>query len=348
MSAYPGSEYIYRAAWWVPGAHAQTLWGKFFRRRGSLPTRRDRWETPDGDFVDVLRMDAPVGAPRLFLLHGLEGSVRSHYVTGFFEQAKDRGWAADLLIFRGCGDEPNRAPRFYHSGETTDVAFALDRVLREHPDVPIVLAGVSLGGNVMLKLLGELGPATPGRIVAAAAVSVPYDLERGARFIARGFSRMYDRHFLRTLRVKALRKLDRYPHLFDRGRLERSRSIYDFDDAVTAPVHGFSDAHDYYARSSSLGWLGTVAVPTLLLSAADDPFLPADVLEEVRHVIRTNPMLTAEFTAHGGHVGFVAGRLPWRAFYYAEWRACEFLSAALARRAVTLKRRPLAAGRPTR
>ncbi|HVX40501.1 MAG TPA: hydrolase [Gemmatimonadaceae bacterium] len=325
------SEYTYRPAWWVPGGHAQTLWGKFLRPRPSLRARTERWETPDGDFLDVHRLDSNTAdAPRLFFLHGLEGTIRSHYVAGFFEQAKRRGWAADLLIFRGCGDEPNRAPRFYHSGETTDVAFALDRVIRESPDRPIVLAGVSLGGNVLLKYLGERGADLPEQIRAAAAISVPFDLERGARYISQGFSRVYDRHFLRTLKQKAFAKLQRYPGLFDSAALERAGSIYEFDDAVTAPVHGFADAHDYYMRSSSLGFLAGIERPTLLLSAVDDPFLPPAVLDEVRTAAEQNPRLTLEFPLHGGHVGFISGRVPWRPLYYAEWRACEFLQHVLA------------------
>ena len=291
--------------------------------------RTERWTTPDADFIDVLRLDAPPGAPRLFLLHGLEGSVRSHYVAGFFEQAKDRGWAADLLIFRGCGEQPNRRPRFYHSGDTDDLAFALEHVLRETPEVPVVLAGVSLGGNVLLKFLAERNTDTPNRIRAAAAISVPFDLERSARFISTGFSRIYDRHFLRTLRGKAMAKLVRYPKLFDRQRLQNAESIYEFDDAVTAPVHGFANAHDYYTKSSSLRALHRISIQTLLLSAVDDPFLPAAVLGQVRDTARDNPKLTLEFPDHGGHVGFVAGRWPWRPFYYAEWRACEFLASAL-------------------
>lgn len=319
-------KYTFEPAWWARGGHAQTLWGKFFRPRPPVRARRERWDTPDGDFIDVYRLDARSGAPRLFVLHGLEGTIRSHYLAGFFEEAERRGWGADLLIFRGCGDEPNRGPRFYHSGETSDLAFALDRVRAEHPDSPIFLAGVSLGGNVLLKFLGERGTSLPGAVRAAAAVSVPFDLERGCRHISHGFAKVYDRHFLRTLRRKALAKLDHYPELFDRDRLARAKSIYDFDDAVTAPVHGFADAHDYYSRSSALGYLDRVARPTLLLSAIDDPFLPREVLDEVRAIAAHNANLTLEFPAHGGHVGFVTGRVPWRARYYAEWRACEFLA----------------------
>lgn len=323
------SEYTYRPAWWVRGGHLQTLWGKFFRARPQLPTRVERWDTADGDFLDLYRLDAAPDAPRLFFLHGLEGTIRSHYVSGFFMEAQRRGWGADLMMFRGCGAELNRARRFYHSGETTDVAFALERIMREHPDAPILLAGVSLGGNVMLKYLGERKGAVSARIRGAAAISVPYDLERGARHLARVRARIYDRYFVRSLRRKALAKLERYPDLFDQSALAKVRTIYEFDDAVTAPVHGFADAHDYYSRSSSLGFIEHVRVPTLLLSATDDPFLPSDVLERVRDIGERNGCLMLEFTANGGHVGFVAGKLPWRPFYYAEWRACEFLAGTL-------------------
>jgi predicted alpha/beta-fold hydrolase len=309
----------------------QTLWAKFFRRHRPLRARRERWPTSDGDFLDLYRADAERRAPRLVLLHGLEGTVRSHYVGGFFREARRRGWGAELLIFRGCGDEPNTAPRFYHSGETADLAFVIRQIRDQHPEVPLVLAGVSLGGNVLLKYLGETGDGACDYVAAAAAISVPFDLERGARFIGRGFSRIYDRHFLRSLRRKALKKLDRYPSLFDRSALMRADSIYDFDDAVTAPVHGFADAHDYYRRSSSIGFLDRIRVPTLLLSAIDDPFLPADVLDQVRSIAESNPALELEFTPHGGHVGFVGGQVPWSPFYYAEWRACEFLASHLTR-----------------
>lgn len=323
------SEYTYRPAWWVPGGHAQTLWGKFFRKRPELPVRVERWDTPDGDFVDVHRLDAAPGRPRLFFLHGLEGTIRSHYVSGLFSEAVRRGWGADLLIFRGCGAEPNRGPRFYHSGETGDLAFALERVQREHPASPIVIAGVSLGGNVLLKFLGERGAELPKPVRGAATISVPYDLERGARHLMHGFSRVYDRHFLKTLRQKARAKLARYPGLFDGAALDRAQSIVEFDDAVTAPVHGFADAHDYYSKSSSIHWIGRIARPTLLLSSFDDPFLPGDVLDAVRSVADQNAHLTLEFTKRGGHVGFVAGAVPFRPSYYAEWRVCEFLATTL-------------------
>lgn len=320
---------MYRPAWWVPGPHGQTLWGKFARRAAPLPTRMERWSTPDADFIDVLRLDAESGAPRIFLLHGLEGTVRSHYVRGLLEVARRQGWGADLLIFRGCGEEINRAARFYHSGETTDLSFAVDRVLDEFPASPLFMCGVSLGGNVLLKWLGERGDSLPRRIRAAAAISVPFDLERGSRYISRGFSRIYERHFLRTLRRKAEAKLARYPDLFDRAALARARTLYDFDDVVTGPVHGFRDAHDYYSRSSSLQFLSRIRRPTLLLSARDDPFLPAEVLDEVEQIARRNSWLNPEFADRGGHVGFVSG-VPWRPTYYAEERVGEFFKSELA------------------
>ena len=329
MSRVP-REVTFRPAWWVPGPHAQTLWGKFARRATPLPTRVERWSTPDDDFIDVLRLDPQrSGSPRLFLLHGLEGTVRSHYVGGLLQVARAHGWGADMLIFRGCGEEPNQAPRFYHSGETEDLTYAVDRVLTEHTHVDLLMCGVSLGGNVLLKWLGERGDAVPEQVRAAAAVSVPFDLERGSRYISRGFSRVYERHFLRTLRRKAETKLGRFPTLFDPIALSRARTLYEFDDVVTGPVHGFRDAHDYYARSSSMQFLSRIRRPTLLLSARDDPFLPSAVLDEVAEIARENPCLIREFTHGGGHVGFVYGS-PWHPLYYAEQRVGEFLSSQLA------------------
>jgi predicted alpha/beta-fold hydrolase len=186
------------------------MWAKFFRRRTRLPLRQERIDTPDGDFLDLLHVDARPGAERLLILHGLEGTSRSHYVSGFFDQAYARGWAATLLIFRGCGDAPNRAPRFYHSGETSDLDLVVKHLERSSPQ-PLVAAGVSLGGNVLLKWLGEQSDGAAKRIRAAAAVSVPFDLQRGARHLQRGFARMYDRHFLRTLTRKARAKLLHHP-----------------------------------------------------------------------------------------------------------------------------------------
>lgn len=299
------------------------------RRVPAVDTRLERWDTPDGDVLDVVRLDGVgPGAPRLVILHGLEGTAQSHYARGTLAEAARRGWGADLMLFRSCGGTLNRTRRFYHSGDTGDLALVVDRVADEYPRAPLLYAGYSLGGNVLLKWLGERGPALPARARAAAVVSVPFDLARGAKHIHRGFARVYEASFLRSLKRKTYGKLAAFPDLADRDALAAARSIYAFDDAVTAPVHGFADAADYYARSSALGYLAEIRLPTLLLSAADDPFLPAAVFDEVRAIARTTPALTLELVPHGGHVGFVMGP-PWRPFYYAEWRVAEFLAQAL-------------------
>jgi hypothetical protein len=324
------SNHRYHPAWFAPGAHLQTLWARLFRRVALPPHRRLRWETADGDFVDVVRVDPPASAPadtpRLVLTHGLEGSSRSPYVRGILQQAAARGWGADLLLFRSCGDEINRTRRFYHSGETGDLALVVDRVLAEFPHAPLGLAGISLGGNVLLKYLGERGESVSPRVVGAVAVSVPFDLGRGARWIGRGFGRVYEGYFVRSLRRKALAKAKVFPDLADVARLTRVRTLVEFDELVTSRLHGFADADDYYVRSSALRFLHGVRRPTLLLSAVDDPFLPCEVLDEVRAAARTNPHLEPQFVAKGGHVGFVAGRLPWRPLYWAEWRVGDYLA----------------------
>jgi hypothetical protein len=267
-----------------------------------------------------------MGAPRVILLHGLEGTIRSHYAQGLLNEAARRGWGADLLIFRSCGSKPNLTRRFYHSGETTDAAFVLDRISREHPTSPLAIAGVSLGGNVLLKLLGERGTDLPPQLKAAAAISVPFDLSRSSRRIDRGFSRFYQRFFLSSLRRKAQEKAERFPDLPPADRISQLRTLEDFDNLITGPLHGFLDAQDYYRKSSSLPWLERIRIDTLLLSAVDDPMLPPEVLDEVRDVARRNPKLHLEFVEKGGHAGFITGSWPWRPFYYAEYRVGEFFA----------------------
>lgn len=329
------SELTYTPAWWVPGAHLQTLWGKLARRSHLVATQSEWWATPDNDELEIHRLLAPptVGSdtPRLLLLHGLEGTIRSHYLQGTLALAQARGWAADVLVFRGCNGELNRARRMYHSGETTDIDFVVRRLIGENPHQPLLVAGFSLGGNVLLKWLGERGADAPQQLRAAAAVSVPFDLERGARNIERGFSRVYTWHFMRSLRAKAVAKLSLFPDLFDPAALRRARTLFEFDDVVTAPVHGFTGAHDYYSRSSSLQYLSTIQVPTLLLSSSDDPFLPPQVLDDVAVVAGKNSFLAPELWSMGGHVGFVSGSSPLDTHYYLEERVVEFLGLQLDR-----------------
>jgi hypothetical protein len=320
----------YHPAWWVPGGHAQTLWGKVIRRQKAIPTRVERWETPDDDFLEIHRLDASGNSaqdtPHVLLLHGLEGTVHSHYAQGLLGEMHRRGWSADLLIWRSCGSEPNRARRFYHSGETQDLDLVVKRIVHERPNSPLGIAGVSLGGNIMLKYLGEMGEAARSFIVAAAAVSVPFDLGRGSDYINRGFSKLYQKYFLDSLKQKAIEKQSRYPDLPSPEQVGMIESLRAFDDTITAPVHGFRDAIDYYERSSSIHYLMDVAVDTLLLNALDDPFLPPDILDDVARIAVANPRITVDFPRRGGHAGFIGGRNPFRPLYYLERRVGEFLA----------------------
>jgi uncharacterized protein len=325
----PKTDDKFSPAWWLRGPHAQTLWSQYFRSRRPPEMRIERLRMPDGDHVHLYHRDVSEAGPRLFLLHGLEGSVRSHYVQGIVRGAEARGWSSTLLVFRGCGPEFNTGPRMYHSGETSDLRFALDSMTARLPAQRLFLAGVSLGGNVLLKYLGEDPAQVPPQVIGAAAISVPYDLEAGSRHLQRGFAKVYDRHFLKSLRRKALMKLEQHPGLFDRGRALATRTIEDFDDAVTGPVHGFAGSNDYYTRSSSIHFIERIAVPTLLLSAEDDPFLPVEILDRVRERAAGNPRLTVQFTSHGGHVGFLAGSIPFRPYHWAERRMLSFFDTLL-------------------
>jgi len=291
--------------------------------------RLHRWDTPDGDELEIYSLDAAAGAPHLLLLHGLEGSIRSHYANGLLSLFAGAGWGAHFLCFRSCGGSMNRARRLYHSGDTADARFVLERLVSEMPASPVCIAGVSLGGNVLLKMLGELGSEIHPNVKAAATLSVPYDLAISARRINRGFSRVYQRFFLRTLKAKVLKKREVYLDLPDASTVRKIGTMVDFDDLITAPLHGFRDAEDYYRRSSSAGFLRNIRVPTLLISAVDDPFLPRETLMFVREAARENPALHIEFLDHGGHAGFVSGRFPWRAVYYAEHRILEFFQSVV-------------------
>ncbi len=224
--------------------------------------------------------------------------------------------------------------RFYHSGETGDLAQVVQRVAADYATSPLFLAGYSLGGNVLLKWLGEMGSNLPPNLRAAAAVSVPFDLEAGAQYINQGFSRIYERHFLRTLKAKAIAKLARFPDLFDPHALACANTIVEFDDAVTAPVHGFHGASDYYAQSSSIRFLIGIRVPTLLISAYDDPFLPPQTLRSVAEIAHSNSALYTAFSAHGGHVGFVSGYIPGCPHYDSEDRIMSFFADHLAQTAM--------------
>lgn len=324
----------YRPASWLPGPHTQSLGGRLLRTGRRIAYRRERLETPDGDFLDLdLAFDPGAGdrddrRPVVLVLHGLEGSSDSGYVRVFCRRLRERGLRPAALNFRSRSGEPNRLRRFYHSGETDDPAFVLGRLRERWPRAPLGAAGFSLGGNALLKLLGELGSAARELVDAAAAISVPYRLGAGAEALEQGWmARLYTGYFLRSLRRSVRAKTRRYGHDFDLDRIARARSLREFDDAFTAPVHGFEDADDYYRRSSAARWLEGIRVPTLLVHARDDPFLPEGALPE--QAIRDQPWLVPAITDRGGHVGFVEGETPWRAGFWAERETARFLARIL-------------------
>jgi predicted alpha/beta-fold hydrolase len=297
------------------------------------PGRRERWELPDGDFLDVDRYAGREGAdaPLLIVLHGLEGSSRAPYVRGLVALALERGLAAVAINFRGCSGTPNRLPRFYHSGDTGDLAAVVARLAAERPSRPLVLAGFSLGGNVVAKYLGEGGDALPAEVRAGAGISIPFDLLRSARALdSRGFwNWVYRERFLRRLRRKALAKARRFPAAFDAARVRAARTFAAYDAAVTAPLHGFASAEDYWSRSSSVRYLAGVRRPLLAIAAMDDPIVPADTVP--LGAPRENPHVTVEATPSGGHVAFVSGWPFWPS-YWAERRAIDFLAQTLTER----------------
>ncbi len=295
----------YRAPAWLPGSHAQTIWPLLIK--GPLPPyRRERWETPDGDFIDLDWVDGATGAPCVVLFHGLEGSSRSHYARRLMHAASRRGWHGVVVHFRGCSGEPNRLARAYHSGDSPEIDWVLRR-LRAASHAALFAAGVSLGGNALLKWAAELGAEADAPAMAIAAVSVPLDLAAANDSLSAGFNLVYARHFLRTLIPAAQAKHRRFPGRFDLHRALAARTLRDFDDAVTAPLHGFAGADDYYARSSAGPLLGQIRLPTLLLHAFNDPFLPPAALPRAE---RLPPAVRLELFPHGGHVGFVQGPPP--------------------------------------
>jgi predicted alpha/beta-fold hydrolase len=316
----------YRPAWWLPGAHLPTIWGKKGRKQAQVHDRIERWTTPDGDHLSVARAGTiRPDRPHLLVLHGLEGTVASNYAQGLMVQAIARGWSADLMLFRGCDGEINNARRLYHSGETSDLDFVVRTLVAAHPAIDLRLVGVSLGGNVLMKWLGESAESLVYNVRRAAGVSVPYDLAAGSRHLECTMGQKYVDHFMASLKAKTRAKRMAYPDLCDWEAMEVARTFWDFDDCVTGPVHGFFGALDYYTKSSSIRVLASIRRPALLFSAADDPFLPYQVLDEVRKLARGNDFLNVEFSQRGGHVGWIEG-LPWAARYYMEERVVSWLS----------------------
>jgi predicted alpha/beta-fold hydrolase len=319
----------YQAPRWLPGGHAQTIWPALCATNTGGPPlawRRERWTTPDGDFVDVDWLDAhAANAPLLVLFHGLEGSRESHSSKAFATVARSLGWRFALPHFRGCSGELNLAPRAYHSGDFEEVGWMLARFRALH-EGPIVAAGVSLGGNALMRWAEEHGQSAAATVRAVASVCSPVDLAAAGRAIDSGLNRhLYARMFLRSMIPKALRKLEQYPGLFDGERLREVRDLYGFDNLFTAPLHGFRDTDDYWARASAKPHLKRVRIPALVLNARNDPFVPAGSLPRPGEV---GDFVTLWQPAQGGHVGFAKGRPPGHVFSMPE-QVCAWLQGVL-------------------
>ena len=340
----------FNPAWWLPHGHLQTVWGRQTRPKQLVPFHREILETPDGDelILDHLaeapntRHPAPdTGggsrhSPHAILLHGLEGSSYSVYMQGLMSLMAARGWQASAVNFRSCARDPrnilrmlpNRRPRMYHSGETSDFDFVVRTLRSRDPARPLVAVGVSLGGNALLKWLGEHPDQTD--VAAAATISVPYDLARGSRHLETPIGRFYLANFLRTLRPKAIAAAERFPEAaarIDVERVRRSTTFYEYDDAATGPLHGFAGADDYYSRCSSLGFVGRIRTPALCVSSEDDPFLPREVLPEVKAA--ASPAVELVITRAGGHTGFTTGPWPWKPHFWAEELVVSWLAERL-------------------
>ena len=323
----------YRAPRWLRGPHAQTVFTSLpWVWKSPNTLRREELELPDGDVtaVDWLAESdqLPGNAPLLVVLHGLEGSSNSSYARMIMDAALNRGWRACVLNFRDCGDYRNRLPRRYHAGETNDLRYFLDSLQAgSSPDNTgsLLAVGYSLGGNVLLKYLGESGENTP--LLAAGAVCVPLDLHQCAEALNTGLSKGYQHYLLKRMKNSVRRKFDRHTAAFDWDRAMAARTFAEFDDAVTAPLHGFEGKQDYYDRSSAAGYLATIRRPTLVINALDDPFMTPDVVPEPEQL---SDQVTLEVSENGGHVGFISGGTPWSPHFYIPDRMLDFLAQHLA------------------
>jgi uncharacterized protein len=308
--------------WWLRNPHLQTLWPVLFRRQPPLSHRPERLELPDGDFVDLC-WTGPDQGPLVIVLHGLQGSIQSPYVVGILRTLAARGVRGVLMHFRGCSGQPNRLARGYHSGETGDLRFLLSTLRQREPETPLAAIGYSLGGNVLLKYLGEAGSETP--LLGGVAVSVPLVLRTASDRLGEGLSRIYDRYLLRALLAGAKRKVPQLKAAgLDVEAVLGCQSIRAFDEHLTAPLHGFSDASDYYTRCSSRSFLTAIRRPTLILHAADDPFMRPEVVPDASELAAS---VTLELSAGGGHVGFISGY----GRYWLEERIPAFVSSVLFR-----------------
>ena len=308
----------YTAPLWLPGGNAQTIYPYLLRPVQSVTYRRERWELDDGDFIDADWLDNPHDRPLVVLFHGLEGSSHSHYALSLMNALRQIGWRGVVIHFRGCSGMPNRLPRAYHAGDSAEIDHLLHQVARRNASTtitvpaPVYAVGVSLGGNALLKWLGEQGQQAGNLIRGAATLSVPLDLPVAGRTLDTGFNRIYARNFLITLKQKIHDKLTDFPGLFDAHAVTACNTIYQFDNLVTAPLHGFRDTDHYWHHSSSKPWLRHIRIPTLVINARNDPFMPASALPQATDV---SSSVILDFPEAGGHAGFISppfpGRLTW-------------------------------------
>lgn len=308
----------FKPAWWLPSPHLQTLWPVMFKRRRVPDFSHERFELDDGDFVDLC-WSRKNNRPVVLVLHGLEGSIDSHYAGSLMCLLEESGFRPVLMHFRGCSGEPNRLPRSYHSGDTGDLVQVIDHVNRLAPASVRAAIGFSLGGNVLLKWLGQTGDANP--LESAVAVSVPFRLADAANRLARGPSHMYEVHLMKKLKRSYIEKFKRMESPLDVD-IDRLNGFWEFDDRVTAPLHGFDGVDHYYKESSCRQYLAGIRVPTRIIHALDDPFMFAETVPQAGELSEQVELL---LTREGGHVGFVSGSLPWNAEYWHERKIIEFL-----------------------
>lgn len=308
----------FKSAWWLPSGHLQTLWGSLIRKPFQISTCSERLELPDGDWLELVWVGKGNG-PIIVVMHGLEGSIKSNYAKGILSAIENMNWRGVLMHFRNCSEEPNRLVRSYHAGDTDDFDYFLNLLQKREPETPIGAVGYSLGGNVLLKWLGEKKGSHS--LQAAVAVSVPFNLGKSIDHLEHGFSQIYHKFLLKQLKNSALKKYEKIKGPLSLKSINAIRSIREFDDRITAPLNGFHGVDHYYTVSSCRQYLNNIQVPTLILHSKDDPFMPIEVIPDSKEL---SSQVELELSCHGGHVGFISGKWPWRSYAWLESRIPQF------------------------
>lgn len=313
------SNNAYKPAWWLPGPHLQTIWPTLKNDKINLSLRRERIELPDGDFLDI-DWAGPEQGPIVLLLHGIAGNLDSPYIKRSLRTFVANGWRGALMYFRGCSGNANRLPRYFHSGDTADFHHVLSILRNREPNTPVASVGFSLGGNVLLKWLGE--KQQQELLTAAVAISVPFELNKAANKLNQGISRAYQWWILREMKSMVKRKCTQMSMPIDPAMIDELRTFWQYDDLITAPLHGFKNASEYYEKSSSRQYIPFIQTPTLILHAYDDPFLPPDAIPLASEL---PACVQLKVVPQGGHVGFVSGDIPWRSSYWFEEQISGYL-----------------------